>query len=231
MTKRHNHYEAAFEAFLRAQRVAYVAVDEARRSWHGERSLKNIDFLVTPPAAEERWLVDVKGRHFPSGQKKQYWRNWTTADELRSLGHWEELLGERFEAILLFAYLVRGDVAPLPAGDLFPFRGQWYAFLAVRLEHYLAQARQLSPKWDTWSIPAPRFRSLARSVAALWQCGGMRTSGGRQYRETGTLGRFPQGATPPIVLPPESSRVTCLAAEVLPFPPTTPDSSEGSAGP
>src|ERR671930_571003 len=29
---RDNHYEAAFEAFLRARRLLYIAVDEARRS-------------------------------------------------------------------------------------------------------------------------------------------------------------------------------------------------------
>ena len=31
MTKRHIHYEAAFEDFIRSRRVPYVAVDEARR--------------------------------------------------------------------------------------------------------------------------------------------------------------------------------------------------------
>ena len=29
---RDNHYEAAFEAYLRARRLPYIAVDEARRS-------------------------------------------------------------------------------------------------------------------------------------------------------------------------------------------------------
>jgi glutamyl-tRNA synthetase len=32
------------------------------------------------------WLVDVKGRRFPSGdEQKQYWKNWSTRDDLRSL--------------------------------------------------------------------------------------------------------------------------------------------------
>jgi hypothetical protein len=164
MTKRHNHYEAAFEAYLRARRVAYVAVDEARRSCHGAESLKNLDFIVSPRSPQPqqtRWLVDVKGRHFPSGRSRQYWRNWTTADELRSLGRWESLLGEQFSATLVFAYLIRGDLAPLPAAQLFSFRGHWYGFLAVKLEHYLSNAKQISPKWDTWSIPPTQFRALA----------------------------------------------------------------------
>ena len=80
MTKRDNHYEAAFEAYLRARQTPYVAVDETRRSLAGQRSLKNLDFIVSPPVASaagreesagRSWLVDVKGRRFPSGQSKQ----------------------------------------------------------------------------------------------------------------------------------------------------------------
>ena len=32
MANRDNHYEAAFEAYLRSRGVPYIAVDEARRS-------------------------------------------------------------------------------------------------------------------------------------------------------------------------------------------------------
>ena len=48
MVKRNNHYEAAFEAYLRACRVPYVAVDEAKRSLlAGGDSVKSLDFIVT----------------------------------------------------------------------------------------------------------------------------------------------------------------------------------------
>jgi hypothetical protein len=46
MADRSNHYEAAFEAFIRALRVPCVAVDEAKRSIFGEEGLKNPDFMV-----------------------------------------------------------------------------------------------------------------------------------------------------------------------------------------
>ena len=75
MAKRDNHYEAAFEAYLQDRRVAYVAVDEQRRSRIAAGSLKNVDFLVSP-ADGVTLLVDVKGRRFPSGvSHPQYWRN------------------------------------------------------------------------------------------------------------------------------------------------------------
>ena len=45
---RTNHYERAFESYLRERRVAYVAVNEARRSLVGGGTLKNLDFIVSP---------------------------------------------------------------------------------------------------------------------------------------------------------------------------------------
>jgi hypothetical protein len=74
---RDNHYEAAFEAFLRARRLPYVAVDEARRSLVADSSLKSLDFIVSPSAPDQvgGWLIDVKGRRFPSGDEHhQYWK-------------------------------------------------------------------------------------------------------------------------------------------------------------
>jgi hypothetical protein len=169
MAKRDNHYEAAFEAYLRARRVAYVAVDEQRRSRIDGGSLKNVDFLVAP-ADGATLLVDVKGRRFPSGQThKQYWRNWSTRDELRSLAAWEELLGPRATGLLVFAYNVIGDRAPLAAEELFVFRGSLYGFVAIRLDHYGACAKQLSARWDTVSVPTAQFRALARPLREL--CG------------------------------------------------------------
>lgn len=67
MANRDNHYEAAFEEFLRSHGVPYVAVDEARRSLLSDgRSIKSLDFIVAAPGGAT-WLVDVKGRRFPSG--------------------------------------------------------------------------------------------------------------------------------------------------------------------
>src|SRR4051812_21768477 len=90
MAKRENHYEAAFEAYLQAHRVPYVAVDETKRSRFVGGSMKSLDFIVSPPGRLS-WLVDVKGRRFPSGTQKQYWKNWSTRDDLVSLARWERL--------------------------------------------------------------------------------------------------------------------------------------------
>ena len=57
---RSNQYEAAFEAYLREQRTAYVAVDETRRALMADVSLKSMDFIVYS-AGSKNLLIDVKG--------------------------------------------------------------------------------------------------------------------------------------------------------------------------
>ena len=165
MANRDNHYEAAFEAYLRGRGVPYVAVDEAKRSvLSSGASIKSLDFIVST-GGETTWLVDVKGRRFPSGDEtKQYWKNWSTRDDLESLAQWEELFGETFRGLFVFAYDVLGDRAPLPAEQLFEHRGNLYGFVAVRLSDYAAHAHRISPKWDTVAMPTAEFRRLAQPV-------------------------------------------------------------------
>lgn len=167
MAKRDNHYEAAFEAYLRERQVPYVAVDEAKRSVLAEGSLKSLDFIVTPRARSHAWLCDVKGRRFPAGSGKQYWKNWTSGEDLQSLVQWEALLGQQFTGLLVFAYHIVGDFAPLPPAQLFLHRERWYAFLGMRLHHYLAHAHVISPKWDTRAVAAAKFRELAEPMDVL----------------------------------------------------------------
>jgi len=169
MAKRDNHYEAAFEAWLRARRVPYIAVDEAHRAALGGRTLKSLDFIVTvqpPGPSPDRWLIEVKGRQFPTAGK-QYWRNWSTSDELESLAGWEELFGGSATGLLVFAYNVVGQFAPLPADELFVHQERLYGFVGVRLDHYASFARTLSERWGTVTLSAAQFRALARPVREI----------------------------------------------------------------
>jgi len=164
---RDNHYEAAFEAYLRARRLPYIAVDESRRSLVSDGSLKSLDFIVSP-AGRTSWLVDVKGRRFPSGdEQKQYWKNWSTRDDLRSLAAWEAHFGPNFCPLLVFAYHLVGSRSPLPLEQLFEFRGAHYGFVGVRLADYVPHARALSDSWDTVAMPVNEFRRAARPIDAM----------------------------------------------------------------
>lgn len=168
MANRDNHYEAAFEEYLRSRGVPYVAVDEARRSLLSDgASIKSLDFIVSAPGGSS-WLVDVKGRRFPSGDdQKQYWKNWSTRDDIESMARWEALFGANFCGLFVFAYDVLGDRAPLPAEQLFEHRGKLYGFVAVPLSAYAGHARPISPRWDTLAMPAAAFRREARPLEEL----------------------------------------------------------------
>lgn len=174
MADRSNPYELAFEAWLRHRRLPYVAVNEARRALWSDpeagpsRTLKSLDYLVSPPG--EIWLIDVKGRRFPAGRRRQYWRNWSTLDDLRSLARWQSLFGERARGLLAFVYQVEGALAPVPAESLWTHRGRAYGLVGVTLADYATWARPISPKWDTWALSAREFRRLAIPLDELW-CG------------------------------------------------------------
>jgi hypothetical protein len=164
MANRDNHYEAAFEAYLRSRRLPYIAVNEARRSLVADGTLKSLDFIVSP-AGRSSWLVDVKGRRFPSGDEHhQYWKNWSTRDDLRSLAAWGAHFGDGFCPLLVFAYHLVANRSPLAPEELFEFRGEHYGFLGVRLADYVPHARPLSDSWDTVAMPAGLFRRVARPL-------------------------------------------------------------------
>jgi hypothetical protein len=127
--------------------------------------------------------VDVKGRRFPSGDiQKQYWKNWSTRDDLVSLAQWERLFGASFCGLFVFAYNILGDRAPLPYEQLFEFRQRLYGFVAVRLCDYAGHARPISPRWDTLAMPASDFRRLARPLDELL---GLSATGSRRAEDEG----------------------------------------------
>ncbi len=129
----------------------------------GGASLKSLDFIVSP-ALGHSWLVDVKGRHFPAGRQKQYWKNWSTRDDLRSLTAWQRLFGAGFQGLFVFAYQIVGDRSPLPVEQLFHYHDRLYGFVGVTLDDYARMARPLSAAWDTLSAPAASFRKAAAGV-------------------------------------------------------------------
>ena len=167
MAKRSNHYELAFEAYLRDQRIAYVAVNEQRRSLVAQGSLKNLDFIVTPSDSVSL-LIDVKGRRFPSGNRnKQYWRNWSTWDDLQSMARWQEKIGCGSCAMFVFAYELVGARSPVEPALLYEFRDRWYAFLAVRIADYVQFSRPLNACWQTVTMPTRLFRQAAFPFADI----------------------------------------------------------------
>jgi len=165
MAIRSNHYDLAFEEYLRKDRVPYVVVDEKRRSLLKHESLKSMDFIVYS-AARENLLVDVKGRRFPSGNSRsgRKWENWATQDDLRSLKTWETIFGHGFRAILVFAYEVVDPRFVSLFEEAFEFRQRIYSFFGVGLGDYAQRMKVRSASWETVSISSRAFRELRQPI-------------------------------------------------------------------
>lgn len=167
MAIRSNHYEAAFEAFLRAGRTPYVAVNEARRALWNDRSLKSLDFVVYSPTLGNL-LIDVKGRlDGGPGCAARRWENWATNDDLASLEEWQAIFGTSFRSLLVFAYLLPTPRTPNALPEMLRFRDRSYAFYGVWADDYRREMKRRSPKWDTVWLPCASYRALRFSLADM----------------------------------------------------------------
>jgi hypothetical protein len=125
--------------------IPYIAVDEANGRWWRWRVDQVPRFIVSAPAA------GVAGRceraAFSSGDdQKQYWKNWSPREDWRA-AQWEKLFGPNFHGLLVFAYNIVGDRAPLPAEQLFEYR-EPLRLRAVPLDHYADHCHAISPSWE-----------------------------------------------------------------------------------
>ena len=145
MANRSNHYEAAFEGFIRSLRVPCVAIDEAKRAIFGEDGLKNPDFLLYP-CFGTNLVVEVKGKRGKDSRGVRAWENWVTTDDLEALVRWQSMFGPGFRAVLAFAYAEPIQPFPLPRDNgAYEFRGREYRFWAVGLDDYIAHLRSRGP--------------------------------------------------------------------------------------
>ncbi len=165
MALRWNHYEAAFEQFLRDRRAPHVVVDEKRRSLAKDSSLKSFDFIVY---SDQKFnlLVDVKGRQFPSGgdKNRNLWENWTTQDDMRSLMQWQEIFGAGFRSLLVFTYEILDTKWNESFDFIYNFQNRNYSFFGVWADEYETVIRKRSEKWQTVSISTANFRRLKEPI-------------------------------------------------------------------
>jgi hypothetical protein len=169
---RDNHYEVAFESYLQAQRLCYVAVDETRRALLGDGPVKSLDFVVFGRGGA-RLVIDVKGRRFPGGRPKnprRVWECWSFREDVDGLGRWAEMAGADYRGLLVFAYQLHPTVELSAATpDLFLCRGRRYLFRAVAVEDYREHMRWRSSSWDTVTLPKAAYRSLVRPFSEFAQ--------------------------------------------------------------
>jgi hypothetical protein len=164
MAQRSNHYEAAFEAFIRSIRIPCVAIDEAKRAIFGEEGLKNPDFLLYPRFGTNL-VVEVKGKRGKNARGRRDWENWVTTDDLDGLVRWQTMFGPGFRAVLVFVYAEPIQVFPLPRDNgAYEFRGLEYRFWAVGLDDYIAHLRSRGPAWKAVAMARRAFRRRVRPL-------------------------------------------------------------------
>jgi hypothetical protein len=164
MANRSNHYEAAFEAYVRSIRVPCVAIDEAKRALFGEEAVKNPDFLLYPRFSQNL-VVEVKGKRGKNARGRRDWENWVTTDDLDGLVRWQAMFGPGFRAVLVFVYAESIQAYPLPrANGAYEFRGLEYRFWAVGLDDYIAHLRSRGPAWKAVAMARRAFRRRVRPL-------------------------------------------------------------------
>ena len=173
MAQRRFHYEQAFEHYLRANAIPYVAVDEAKRALSQAGSakgapragLKSFDFVVYSECSANL-LVDVKGRKH-SGKTGRSLQNWVTADDVDCLARWQGIFGEGFAPAFVFLFWCEVQPPDALFHEVFEFNSRWYAVQAVTLADYRRHMRRRSVKWGTVSIPTKAFTDMAQPLKTL----------------------------------------------------------------
>lgn len=167
---RHNHYEAAFAAFLRDRRVSHVAIDETRRSYEGQATIKSLDFIVHGRQGEQ-FVVDVKGRRFPGGKPekpKRTWECWATQDDVDDAQRWAAKFGPNYQALFVFSYhLVLPEATVQNDDTLWTWLDRKYLLCAIPVHEYAQAMKVRSPKWGTVYLPSQEFQRLARPLGQV----------------------------------------------------------------
>jgi hypothetical protein len=106
--------------------------------------------------------VDVKGRKLRDPESRSGFETWSPEQDIHDLMEWEQVFGEGFKAVLSFVYEIAPPLSPEPG--MFQHHDRWYWILGVELAEYRNHMRRRSAKWETVSLPAAEFRSLARPL-------------------------------------------------------------------
>ncbi len=157
-----NHYERAFENWLTDNHIQHICVDDSKRLAFGRSKIKSFDFLLYP-RNQQTIIAEVKGRKFKGTNlaKLTGFECWVTADDIDGLASWQEVLGTGNCAAFIFAYEIENIDVDLDGRDAYDFGGITYMFFCIRLDEYRKFMKTRSPKWQTVTIPADKFRKCA----------------------------------------------------------------------
>jgi len=163
-----NHYERAFENWLIDNSIQYVAVDEHKRAAFGRSKIKSFDFLLYPRGVQII-IAEVKGRAFKGTNFAGLTglECWVTAEDIDGLTRWQEVFGPGHTVVFVFAYKVENIDVDFDGRDIYDFAQNRYMFFYVKLDDYRKFMKRRSPKWQTVTLPADKFRQCAVEIGEL----------------------------------------------------------------
>ncbi len=165
---RRNQYEQAFENWLIDNRIQYIAVDEHKKTAFERCKIKSFDFLVYAHGGQTI-IAEVKGRKFKgtSFAKLAGLECWVTADDVDGLANWQKIFGAGHQAVFVFTYDVEKIDVDFDGRDVFDFKASRYVFFCIKLGDYRRAMKRRSPKWQTVTLPADKFRQCAIEIGEL----------------------------------------------------------------
>jgi len=157
-----NHYEQAFGSWLTDNHIQYIAVDEHRKALFGRSKIKSFDFLLYPRDGQII-IAEVKGRKFrgTSFAGLAGFECWVTMDDVNGLTEWQQVFGPGHTAVFVFAYKIENIDVDFDGRDVYDFDANRYVFFGVKLDDYRLFMTARSPKWQTVTLPADKFRQCA----------------------------------------------------------------------
>ena len=163
-----NQYERAFENWLIDNRIQYIVVDENKRAAFGRSNIKSFDFLLYP-RNQQIVIAELKGRSFKGTgfAKLTGFECWVTADDVDGLARWQQVFGPDHAAAFVFAYRIENIDVDFDGRDIYDFAHDRYVFFAVKLDDYRRFMKRRSPKWQTVTLPADKFRQYAVQMQNL----------------------------------------------------------------
>jgi hypothetical protein len=180
-----NHYERAFESWLIDNHIRYSTIDERKRAElpalvrsaeaSGLCKFKSFDFLLYP-RNQQVIIAEVKGRSFKgtSFAKLAGFECWVTAEDIGGLTKWQEVFsagrltaGQGHTAVFVFAYKIENIDVDFDGREVYDFDANRYIFFAVKLDDYREFMKRRSPKWQTVTLPADKFRRCAVQMQNL----------------------------------------------------------------
>ncbi len=161
-----NHYERAFQNWLIDNRIQYIAIDEHKRAAFARCKVKSFDFLVYL-ANGQIIIAEVKGRKFKGTNlaKLTGFECWVTAEDVDGLVRWQQVFGTRYQAVFVFVYKIENIDVDFDGRDVFDFDTDKYIFFTIELDDYRSFMKRRSPKWQTVTLPADKFRQCAVQIS------------------------------------------------------------------